>query len=229
MTIVTPQATAVADTARPFSARLREETRDDHERAEASPFITAYLAGRIPLAGYAALQGQLWFLYEALESSAVSLRDDPVVGPFLDPRLERLPSLETDLRALIGDDWQGRLEPVAAARDHAARIREVARTWPAGYVAHHYIRYLGDLSGGRALGAKARRHYGLADDGVRFYQFEDIESPREAKDHYRRLLDEAPWAPDEQDLVVEEARAGFRLAGALFEELDRMFPAASGR
>lgn len=224
VTIVTRQATTVADTARPFSARLREDTLEDHERAESAPFISAYLAGHVPLAGYTALQGQLWFLYEALETAAPSLRGDPVVGPFLDPRLDRLPSLEADLRALIGDDWRDRLEPGVATRDHAARIREVAGTWPAGYVAHHYIRYLGDLSGGRVLGARARKHYDLTDEGVRFYRFEGIESPREVKDHYRRLLDEAPWAPDEQERIVEEARAGFRLAGAMFDELGRMFP-----
>ncbi|MET0773754.1 MAG: biliverdin-producing heme oxygenase [Candidatus Limnocylindrales bacterium] len=218
---MTAHDATVSSVAMPFSARLRDETREDHERAESSPFVTAYLAGRVPIDGYAALQGQLWSIYDALESSAVRLRDDPVVGPFLDPRLDRLPALDADLRRLVGDDWRDRVKPSDATEAHAARIRELARTWPAGFIAHHYIRYLGDLSGGRALGSKARKLYQLEDDGVRFYRFDAIESPREFKDGYRRLLDDAPWSPAEQARIVAEARTGFRMTGAMFEELDR--------
>lgn len=220
MTITAREATIV-DATVPFSIRLREETREDHQQAERSPFITAYLAGQVPLAGYTALQGQLWFVYEALESAAPELRDHAVVGAFLDRRLDRQAALEADLRALLGDHWRERTEPGPATRAHVARIREVARTWPGGFVAHHDIRYLGDLSGGRALGNKARRLYHLEDRGARFYQFDDIESPRSFKDQYRRLLDEAPWSPTEQAAIVDEARAGFRMTGAMFAELER--------
>jgi heme oxygenase len=218
---MTAPAVTEASVAATFSARLRDETRDYHERAESSPFIVAYFAGRMPIEGYAALQAQLWFVYQALESSAHELRGDPVVGPFLDPRLDRLASLDVDLRALLGDDWRDRVEPGPATRAHADRIVELARTWPAGYVAHHYIRYLGDLSGGRALGARARRLYGLGEDGVRFYRFDGIDSPREFKEAYRRLLDDAPWSEDERSHIVDEARAGFRMTEAMFRELDQ--------
>jgi heme oxygenase len=218
---MTAPAAADPSVAATFSTRLRDETREDHERAESSPFIVAYLEGRIPVEGYAALQGQLWYVYEALESSARELRGDPIVGPFLDPRLDRLPSLDADLRALLGEGWRDRVHPGEATRAHAARIVELARTWPGGYVAHHYIRYLGDLSGGRALGSKARKLYQLDEDGVRFYRFQGIESPREFKDGYRRLLDGAPWSPDERSRIVEEARTGFRMTEAMFQELDR--------
>ena len=209
----------------PFSDRMRAETREDHERAESSPFITAYLAGRLPLEAYAALQGQLWFVYEALEESAQELRDHPVAGAFLDPRLDRLPALDADLRALVGEDWRSRVGPGPAASVHAARIREVARTWPGGLVAHHYIRYLGDLSGGRALGNRARKLYQLSDAGVLFYRFDLIESPNAFKTDYRRLLDAAPWSAAEQDRIVEEARVGFRMTGAMFRELEQAFAA----
>ncbi|MFN8518000.1 MAG: biliverdin-producing heme oxygenase [Chloroflexota bacterium] len=219
MTIAARPANAVAETQPTFSARLRAGTREDHEQAEGSAFVSAYLGGRVALEGYAALQGQLWFVYEAIETSASLLRGHPVVGPFLDPRLDRLPSLDADLRALVGDDWRATVRPNEATRAHAARIREVAADWPAGFVAHHYIRYLGDLSGGRALGAKARTLYGLDDAGARFYRFDEIDSVREFKDHYRRLLDSAPWSLTEQDRIIEEARAGFRLTRAMFDRL----------
>ena len=46
---MTAQDATVSSEAVPFSARLRDGTREDHERAESSPFITAYLAGRVPI------------------------------------------------------------------------------------------------------------------------------------------------------------------------------------
>ena len=88
---------------KPFSTRIREATRDDHERTERSPFVA-----RLPgwpgdvAADMPRMTGQLWFMYEALETAALRLRDDPVAGPFLDPRLSRRAALEADLTELIG-------------------------------------------------------------------------------------------------------------------------------
>ena len=203
-----------------FSTRIREATRDDHERTERSGFISAFLDGRVSRSGFAAMTGQLWFIYEALESGAVLLRDDPIVGPFLDPRLARGASLDADLVELAGPDWRERVTAGPATAAHAERIRHLARTWPGGYLAHHYIRYLGDLSGGKVVGRTAQRVYGLSEAGVRFYRFDDIPSAREFKDAYRKLLDDAPWAEDERRRILDEASLGFRMTGAMFHDLD---------
>ena len=45
---------------------------------------------------------------------------------------------------------------------------------------------------------------------------------------YRRLLDAAPWSSDEQARIVDEARVGFRMTQAMFEELDRSVVAGTG-
>lgn len=116
---------------------------------------------------------------------------------------------------------------VEAGLPFSDRIREVARTWPDGPIAHHYIRYLGDLSGGRALGNRALTLYGLSDAGVLFYRFDLIESPRAFKGEFRHLLDAAPWSATEQDRIVAEARAGSRLTGAMFGELEQAFAAGN--
>ena len=175
-----------------FSVRIREATRDDHERTERSTFISAFLDGRVSRAGFAAMTGQLWFIYDALDSGAALLRDDPVVGPFLDPRLARGAALDADLTELVGTDWREQVTASPATVAHAERIRHLAQTWPGGYLAHHYIRYLGDLSGGKVVGKTAQRVYGVSDAGVRFYRFDTIPSGREFKDAYRQLLDDAP-------------------------------------
>ena len=203
-----------------FSVRLREATRDDHERAEQSTFVSAFLDGRVSHSGFAAMTAQLSFIYDALDSGAWLLRDDPIVGPFLDPRLARGAALDADLTELVGIDWRERVTAGPATAAHADRIRHLARTWPGGYLAHHYIRYLGDLSGGKIIGKTAQRVYGVSDAGVRFYRFDTIPSGREFKEAYRQLLDDAPWPEDERRRILDEASLGFRMTGAMFDDLD---------
>lgn len=203
-----------------FSVRIREATRDDHERTEGSSFISAFLDGRVSRAGFAAMTEQLWFIYEALDEGAALLQDDPIAAPFLDPRLARGAALDADLTELVGSDWRDRVTACPATLAHAERIRHLGRSWPGGYLAHHYIRYLGDLSGGKVVGRTAQRVYGLSDAGVRFYRFDEIPSAREFKTTYRMLLDDAPWTEAERRRILEEAGLGFRMTGAMFDELD---------
>lgn len=86
-------------------------------------------------------------------------------------------------------------------------------------MAHHYTRYLGDLSGGQYIGRQVRRTLDLAagEDGVRFYRFPG--KPKSYKDRYRELLDTAPWDAAEQEAVIGEVKAAYRLNAAVTAEL----------
>ncbi|RSN66392.1 hypothetical protein DMH08_16395 [Actinomadura sp. WAC 06369] len=205
-------------TAEPFSVRLRTATRADHGDTESTPYMTALLDGRLTPDQYGALIGQLHFVYDVLERAADHLRDDPVAARFDLAGLRRLPGLEADLVHFHGPDWASRIEPGDATAAYCARLREVCFGWPGGFVAHHYTRYLGDLSGGQAIGARVARAYGLDRDGVRFYHFD--EKPKVLKDRYRALLDAAPWSPAEQDRVIGEVRTAYRLNADLAAALD---------
>src|SRR5262245_15451635 len=135
-----------------LAARLREATRADHAAAQSTAYLDALLGGRLGRAGYAALTAQLYFVYETLEEAAARMRADPVAGGFILDELTRLPALAADLNHLLGPDWPARIEAAPATAEYRARLRDVAFTWPAGFVAHHYTRYLGDLSGGQIMG-----------------------------------------------------------------------------
>ncbi len=88
------------------------------------------------------------------------------------------------------------------------------------FVAHHYTRYLGDLSGGQAIGRILARTYELdRPEGVRFYDFPAIPKPKPYKDGYRARLDALPLDEDEKAVVLAEVKATFDLNGALFAEL----------
>lgn len=203
---------------RTFSQALRERSWDLHRRAEGAGFMSALMDGRIDRSGYAAMVTQHLFIYEALEAVAESMRDDPVAGPFVSDQLTRVPSIRADLAHLLGPDAVDDLQPLPATRRYAERIRVTAQ-WPGGFVAHHYTRYLGDLSGGLAIGATIARTYGFESggDGVRFYRFQGITKPKLFKDEYRARLDTAPWSPDERDRVIDEVLVAYQLNTEVFD------------
>ncbi|WP_158522443.1 heme oxygenase (biliverdin-producing) [Tessaracoccus aquimaris] len=136
--------------------------------------------------------------------------------------MERLEALRVDLAALSADG-EAEVPLLPAAIAYAERIRDVADQ-PARLLAHHYTRYLGDLSGGQALGSIFGRALGIesGQPGISFYQFEGIEKVKPCKDRYRELLDGAPLSDEESDAAVEEAVVAFRCNQALFEELESL-------
>ncbi|MFJ8541914.1 heme oxygenase (biliverdin-producing) [Streptomyces sp. NPDC093586] len=209
-----------------FSALIRTASHEQHTEAESSTFMSDLLGGRLGVEAYARYTEQLWFVYAALEAPAGRLAADPVAGPFLRPELMRLPSLERDLEHLRGPGWRTGLTALPATETYAARVRECAERWPAGYVAHHYTRYLGDLSGGQIIRDRAERTWGFArkGDGVRFYVFEEIANPAAFKREYRELLDGVRADDLEKQRVVAECKRAFALNTALFRALGEEFP-----
>ncbi|WP_329188214.1 biliverdin-producing heme oxygenase [Actinacidiphila glaucinigra] len=210
----------------PFSTVIRSAGHDRHTEAESSAFIGDLLGGRLGVAAYARYTEQLWFVYRALEDAAAELAGDPVAGPFLRPELLRVAALERDLDHLLAPGWRDRAAALPETLGYAGRIAETARAWPAGYVAHHCTRYLGDLSGGQVIRGIAERTWGFArkGDGVRFYVFDAIGDPAAFKREYRSLLDALPADELERQRVVEECRRAFAHNSAVFAALGREFP-----
>jgi heme oxygenase (biliverdin-producing, ferredoxin) len=204
-----------------FASRVREATRSDHAAAQAMAYFDALLSGRLGRDGYAALTAQLFFVYETLEEAAGEMRADPIAGQFITDELARLPALVADLTHLIGPDWPAHVTASTATSEYRARLREVAFTWPAGFVAHHYTRYLGDLSGGQIMRRALRREYGLDGAGTRFYEFPGLD-PRTFKQHYRHLLDTAPWDAVEQERFLDEVTLAYRLNTAMLDDLGKV-------
>jgi heme oxygenase len=204
-----------------LSARLRDATRDEHERTESSPFVVALMDGRLDRDAYAALLGQSYLFYSVLEEAGDRWRGDAVVGPFVSDALVRRDALAADLAFLSGPHWEANLAPLPATQRYTDRLRQVCFSSRSAFVAHHYTRYLGDLSGGQIIRSKLRTIYGLTTDGVRFYIFDDIAKPKVFKDDYRALIDAVPWENGERTNLVAEANEAFRLNRGVFDDLGK--------
>ncbi|MQM25180.1 biliverdin-producing heme oxygenase [Glycomyces albidus] len=208
-----------------FSARIREASWSRHRRLDPSSdadrepgLFDRLFDGSLSLADYTRWHAQQFFAYEAIEAAGDRLAADPVAGPFVFPELARLGALEADLRFLMGPKWRSGAEPLPATRAYVERIHEAAAE-PAGYVAHAYTRYLGDLSGGQAFGKAARRNYGFDGAGASFYEFTGIGSPKAFKDEYRSRLDAIGLDEDAKSRLVEEVLAAYDHNGAVLAEL----------
>lgn len=205
----------------PFSQELRERTRSVHEESEGATFMQDLMSGRGSREDYVHLLSQHYFVYEALEEAASWLADDPVCALFITSKLTRLPAIEADLEFLIGPTWREQVHPLPSTLRYTARIREVGATWPGGFIAHHYTRYLGDLSGGQIIRTLLQRQYGFETNGVGFYLFNEIAKPKVFKDVYRAQLDAVDWSEEERSRVIDEVALAFQFNSQLFDDLAR--------
>ena len=200
--------------AAPLSAELRARTSGAHTGAETAPLFARLSAGAVSRDEVAGLLGRLLPVYEALESAAGLWVDDPVVAPLLLPGLERAPRLRADLAALGTGPV---LSPAAAA--YAGRVAQAATAGRPAFIAHHYTRYLGDLSGGQVIRAALGRTLGLdAATGASFFVFDGLR-PGPVKQAYRSVLDTLPFSTAERDALVAEVLVAYRLNTDIAREL----------
>lgn len=209
---------STAETTRPLSVAIREDSALEHEAAEQSAFVTELLSGRVDGQGYAEYLLRLRVIYQALEDAVRVHRTDPLVAAVYDPALERVPAIDADLA-----HWApGRDVSVDSPAAQRYRDRIGALSWGGALVAHHYTRYLGDLSGGQAMATLLDREFGLGGAGLAFYDFGFRVKPY--KDGYRGRLDRLGLDADGVARVVAEVKYAFALNQAVFDELAGLLP-----
>lgn len=214
-----PPSAVATESVRSLSAAMRQDSTDQHDAAEQSPFVTELLSGRVNEQGYIDYLLRLRAIYAALESAVREHRNDPLVGAVYDPALERFDAIDADLA-----HWApGADRDVDSPAVRAYCDRFADSPWGGALVAHHYTRYLGDLSGGQAIGRILGRSFELDGKGLDFYDFPM--RPKPYKDAYRARLDGLDLDPDEIDRVVDEVKLAFSLNQRVFDELAEKLPA----
>ena len=173
------------------------------------------------LESFANMQAGMYLVYEALEAELDRHKDHPLVSRVYFPVLSRKAALEEDLEFLYGEDWQSKVRSTPARQEYVDRIHWLGDNDPDLLVAHSYTRYLGDLSGGQVIAKIARRSLGLeGPDGLRFFDFEKIDSAKAFKDEYRSRLNNLPLSDLRASEIIDEAKQVFALNQRLFEELE---------
>lgn len=207
-------------TTTPLSLDLRDATAAVHEAAEGSEFMSRLLEGAVGLPAVAHYTGQLWFIYNALEAAVERAAGSPFLAPFADPRLARVLALEADLAILEGEGWRDRIDMLPSTARYVEHLGRLGEADGLLVLAHHYVRYLGDVSGGQVIARMLGRHYGeVAQRATAFYDFSPLGKVKPFRDGYRKNLDGLSLDGAERATLLSEAVRAFGLNTAIFEEL----------
>ncbi|PVF97678.1 hypothetical protein CPB86DRAFT_785633 [Serendipita vermifera] len=227
----------IEDLSQPISVLLRKGTAKAHETAEHSKGAAWLTRGELSKTEYARFLMMLWEVYSTLEAGLNKHHDNSVLKPTYQPAvLSRADSLSQDISFLLGTtNWQ--FHPIyielkssspAPLLNYTSRLSTLASSKSTSrlLLAHAYVRYLGDLSGGQIIRRRLAKGYDLpgTGEGVRFYIFSDgngkeadPKEMKELKDWYRSGMDAGVGDDEElKELLVEEAVQVFKLNQDLF-------------
>lgn len=215
---------ASASTCPPLALCLREGTQKSHTLAENTVLMKCLRKGLISREPLRQLMANLYFIYGALELEMSRHANHPMVGKVYFPRLERTLQLEKDLTFYYGDSWRSQIQPSRKTIRYVMRLHAIANDQPALLVAHAYVRYMGDLSGGQGLRSKIRSALNLPEDmGTAFYEFEGLlaaEARQAFKAAYREALNNLSPDTALAAQLIEEANLAFQLNCDVMHELE---------
>lgn len=186
-------------------------TKTLHVEAERTGIIRDLLRGEASREGYILLLRNLLPAYRAMEQGLEQHRNSPGLGALANYRLDRASSIEADLVALDGKNWNRDIPMLAEGKVYARRIVKAVEGDGARLIAHAYTRYLGDLSGGLILQRLLARSLELQPSELSFYDFSRFSDPAALKTGYRNALEQAGTLVVDPQAVVEEGAIAFSL------------------
>jgi heme oxygenase len=183
--------------------------------------VVLYLKGAIERESYIRLLTDYYFIYTALEDGLQYNRDNKAVIDIDDSALYRTKAISKDLKYFLGEDWYDIITPSPSASVYVDRINFISRNNPELLVAHHYTRYLGDLSGGQILKNITKTALKLPEKALNFYIFTRISNPAEYKVGYRDRLDRLPLTQNDEDVFIRECNRSFKMSSDVMSEMSQ--------
>ena len=198
---------------------LKEGTKESHSAAENTKFVASFLRGVVDYEEYRKLLTNFYYVYDTMEQR-IRETEDPMVLAVRSEDLERKEGIERDLEHYYGADWKEKQIPSEACNKYCARINEIAEERPHLLVAHHYTRYIGDLSGGKILKEITARVLNPPEGkGLDFYEFPSIPNAKMFKQNYRAVLDNLGTTTAQEKELIQEANYAFKLNMFMFDEI----------
>ncbi|KAF9184651.1 heme oxygenase (decycling) 1 [Haplosporangium sp. Z 767] len=200
-----------------LSVDLREGTKSIHAAAGRSKFVKHIFKAEIPQATFGRFLISLYHIYNTLERVLADHVNNAQLDLIYFPdQLARKEILEQDLERFHGPQWRDLLVTTSPAQQKYINAIEhcASSATPELLIAHSYVRYMGDLSGGQII-AKRLKSY-----NVGFFTFDKIEDHDLFKEFFRKRLNQVKISDELKDKIVEEAKAAFHLNMEIFSEFD---------
>ena len=204
-----------------LSTRLKEGTKKSHNAAENTKFVAGFLRGVLNPEEYRKLITDFYYVYETMEERIQETKD-PLASVLKQwgAKLYRTAFLQRDLRYYYGPMYRDLMIPSEACNTYCYRLNEIAENDPYLLIAHHYTRYIGDLSGGQILKGIAKKALNPPEgEGLHFYDFPMIDDAKAFKTDYRAVLDGLEVNEHQVNTLITEANYAFRLNMYIFDEL----------
>jgi len=205
-----------------LAKQLKEGTKESHSAAENTKFVASFLRGVLDPEEYRKLITDFYYVYSTMEKLIQETRD-PLARVLQQWQVDliRTTGLEQDLRYYYGPMWREKQIPSEACNTYCYRINEIAEKDPYLLIAHHYTRYIGDLSGGQILKGIAKKALNPPEgEGLHFYDFPMIDDAKAFKTDYRAVLDGLEVNEHQVNTLITEANYAFRLNMFMFEEFE---------
>ncbi|KAJ1303240.1 hypothetical protein OPQ81_011438 [Rhizoctonia solani] len=234
-----------------ISTLFTTNTKRAHNAIHQSEIAGKLSRGELPKDEYIYFMMILWRVYNAMEEGLEMHSTNPVLAPTYRPALlSRTSRLSADIAYLLDtteDAWQSTplyrslvSAPPQGLRDYIARLEQLTvskdSTENSRLLAHAYVRYLGDLSGGQSIRNRVAKAYDLPDTGAgaSFYDFGSLQGSTGAgekkttqgellkiKEWYREGMNEAVGDNKElKDALVQEANLAFDLNRRIFQDVE---------
>jgi heme oxygenase len=225
---------AISDHARPADGearrgfgprvrRLHARIGAAHHRAEGMAFSRALLDGQASPLQLAAMIRALVPAYALIEAEGTRLAAALGAEGFPWADLARSQALREDVAMLAAVP----ATPASvAARLWLEHLQRLAQQTPHRFLAHVYVRYGGDLSGGQQLAEQAKAI--LAGHGLpplRFWQFDPAVA--ELKQELHDAIERMELSEDEEEELLEEAVVAFQDTQRLLAELGELAATAT--
>lgn len=201
-------------------AAMRRRTAGLHREAERTGIVAAMLRSRATRTGYVQLLRNLVPIYRKMERALSQFAPSHPLAGLARPEMYRADALAADLAALAGADWARTVRPHQAGCRYSALVaRAVREDAGSRLIAHIYVRYFGDLSGGRILARLTADSLGLVPENANFYAFPAIGDIDGFKAGLRAALDAAGRHFGDPEPILAEAEAAFAANIALSRAL----------
>jgi heme oxygenase len=192
-----------------LTEKMKTRTWALHVQAERSGIINDILRKKSDRISYALLLRNLLPAYRTMETAFAAHHGRAIYRPFAAPALARSARIESDLVALNGDQWSDELPLLPEAVGYAKAVARSAEGDGVGLVAHAYVRYFGDLSGGQVIKRILSESLGIPAHALTFYDFPGIRDVDDVKHEMRQVIDSDTALNNDQETVILEAMRAF--------------------
>jgi len=204
-----------------FHERIKLQSDPAHRAAEQAPFIDQLMGGVLTTSAYLDYLKTFLPIYQRMEELFREREKEGVLAYFDHRALDRANYIASDIKVL--EDSQD-VKPSHSTFSSISRYLEslTMDLTDVQLLAHHYIRYLGDLSGGQAISRLVARHYQVPKSALNFYNFDTLGDIVFYKNRYRDLLNLISLTNEKENEFIKEVLKLYELNRDLFLELGEL-------